>query len=556
MTLATHTLHNHYPLTCPGKAQTKALNWCKPLAIWMLLFFTTTGLLAVAPHQALARKNTLLVVVESGPNSLDIHGIGANRPAYSASWNSYDRLMTYGVKTLADGSRMYDYTVLQPELAERWEIAEDGQSVTFFLRKDAVFHDGTPVTAEDVKWSFDRAVTVGGFPTFQMKAGSLETPAQFVVVDKHTFKVNFVRHDKLTLPNLAVPVAAIYNSRLAKKHATEQDPWAMEWLKNNTAGGGAYRITNWRPGSETVYERFEQWKSGPLPAITRIIVREVPSSSAQQALVERGDVDIAFDLGPRTVQDLGKSKRVKLINTPIENAMWYVGMNTAKPPFDNIKVRQAVAYVLPYQKIMDAAVYGQGVPLFGGASNSDWPRPTHYQTDVAKAKKLLAEAGYANGFSTTLSFDQGLTLISEPIALLVQESLASIGIRTTIEKIPGANWRAALLRKDMPLMVNNFGGWLNYPEYFFFWTYHGQNAVFNTMSYINPTLDALIDQARFETDPAAYAKQVEAMIALVYDEVPRVPLYQPVVSLAHQPNISGYQYWFHRQLDYRQLKKD
>jgi peptide/nickel transport system substrate-binding protein len=527
--------------------------------LWCKLRRACTALaISLLPFGAMAdsKKDTLLVVVESGPNSLDIHGIGANRPSYGASWNSYDRLMTYGSKTLPDGSVMYDYTQLQPELAESWEVAADGKSVIFKLRQNAVFHDGTPVTAEDVKWSFDRAVTVGGFPTFQMKAGSLETPEQFEVVDKHTFKVNFLRSDKLTLPDLAVPVAAIYNSTLAKKHATPQDPWAMEWLKNNTAGGGAYKITNWRPGSETVYERFDKWVSGPKPAIAKIIVREIPSASAQQALVERGDVDIAFDLGPRTVADLRKNKKLQLIGTPVENAMWYVGMNTAKPPFDNLKVRQAVAYVLPYQKIMDAAVYGQGIPLFGGAANKDWPRPTHYQTDVAKAKALLAEAGFANGFSTTLSFDQGLSLISEPIALLVQESLASIGIKTTIEKIPGANWRAALLRKDMPLLINNFGGWLNYPEYFFFWAYHGQNAVFNSMNYKNPALDELVDKARFETDPAAYTKQVEDMIALAYDEVPRVPLFQPLVSLALQPNISGYQYWFHRQLDYRQLKKN
>src|SRR6202043_518166 len=87
-------------------------------------------------------------------------------------------------------------------------------SVTFRLRKDAVFHDGTPVTAKDVKWSFDRAVTVGGFPTFQMKAGSMEKPEQFVVVDDHTFRVDFIRKDHLTLPDLAVVVPCVMNAQL------------------------------------------------------------------------------------------------------------------------------------------------------------------------------------------------------------------------------------------------------------------------------------------------------------------------------------------------------
>lgn len=136
-----------------------------------------------------------------------------------------------------------------------------------------------------------------------------------------------------------------------------------------------------------------------------------------------------------------------------------------------------------------------------------------------------------------------------------RESLGQLGIKTTIDKIPGANWRAALLKKDMPLIVNTFDGWLNYPEYFFFWTSHGQNAGFNTMSHQNPALDRLVDAARFDSKPAQYKKDVEGFTKIAYDDVPRVLLFQPLVSLAIQPNISGYRYWFHRQLDLRSLAK-
>jgi peptide/nickel transport system substrate-binding protein len=267
-----------------------------------------------APARAQARNETLLVVTESGPNSMDIHGVGANRPAYQASWNVYDRLMTYGVKALPDGTKMYDYVVLKPEIAESWTIAPDGLSVTFKLRHDAKFHDGTPVTAKDVKWSFDRAVTVGGFPTFQMKAGSLEKPEQFEAVDDHTFRVKFLRKDKLTMPDLAVPVPAVYNSELAKKHATPSDPWAMEWLKNNDAGSGAYRLESWKPGQETIYARFDDWKSGPLPKLKRVIVREVPSAGNRRALLERGDADISFDLPPKDFSEMAKAGKVAVVS--------------------------------------------------------------------------------------------------------------------------------------------------------------------------------------------------------------------------------------------------
>jgi peptide/nickel transport system substrate-binding protein len=528
----------------------------RPLIGATLSLFSTIAIVTMAGAAAPSRKDTLVVLLETGPNNLDIHGVGTNRPAYGTSWNSYDRLLTYGAKTLPDGSKSYDHNVLAPELATRWEVAGDGMSVTFKLREDARFHDGAPVTAADVKWSFDRAVTVGGFPTFQMKAGSLEKPEQFEAVDEHTFRIRFLRKDKLTLPDLAVPVPVIINSKLARQHATPKDPWALEWLKNNEAGSGAFKIESWRPGQEMVLVRNDDWKCGPLSPLKKVILREVPSPSAQLALLKRGDADIAFGLSPKDTETMRKGG-MKVASHPVENAMWYVGMNVTRPPFDNVKVRQAVAHAIPYDDIMSSVLYGRGIKLYGGKGDEhDWPRPTTFTTDLAKARTLMAEAGLAKGFETTLSLDQGFSIIGEPLAVLLQEALGQIGIKVTINKIPGSNWRAALLKKDLPLVINTFGGWLNYPEYFFFWSYHGQNAVFNTMSYKNSELDRLVDAARFETDPARHEALVRKFVAIAYEEVPRVPLFQPLLDVAMQRNISGYQYWFHRQLDLRQLQKN
>jgi peptide/nickel transport system substrate-binding protein len=513
------------------------------------------------PAAAQARpKDVLIVANEFGPNSLDIQTIGANRPAYGVSWLVYDRLMTYGKRTLPDGRVIYDKNKLEPELAESWQIAPDGNSVTFKLRKNAKFHDGTPVTAKDVKWSFDRAVSVGGFATFQMGAGSLEKPEQFVVVDEHTFRVNFIRRDKLTMNNLAVPVPCVYNSELVKKNATPQDPWGLAWTRNNTAGGGAYKVEAFRPGQEIVYVRNEDWKSGPMPKLRRIVQREVPNAGNRRALLVKGDIDMTYDMPPKDFAEMAKEAgNVKVATMPIENAMLYVGMNVTKPPFDNVKVRQAVAYALPYDKIHETALYGRGAKLYGAASpqvkTTAWPQPTGYKTDIARAKALMAEAGAAAGFETTLSLDLGGATVGEPAAILIQESLAQIGIKTQINKIPGATWRAALLKKDMPLILNRFGGWLDFPEYFFYWCYHGQNAVFNTMSYQNPKLDRIITNARFAESKPIYDGMVRDMIQLAYDEVPRIPLFQPSQDVAMQKNVMGYMYWFHLQPDYRQLSK-
>lgn len=527
-------------------------------------FLKSSAMMAGAtliPLEALAqsrRQELLIVANETGPNSLDIHTVGANRPSYGVSWLCYDRLMTFGKKKGPNGVMMYDYTKLEPELAESWQVAKDGMSVTFKLRRDAKFHDGTPVTAKDVKWSFDRMVTVGGFPTFQMKAGSIEKPEQFVVVDDHTFRVDFIRKDKLSMVDLAVPVPCIFNSELVKKNVTDKDPWGLEWTKNNTAGGGAYRLESWKPGQEIIYARNEDWKSGKLPKIRRIVQREIPSAGNRRALLEKGDIDMTYELPPKDFLELSQAGKVNVVTTPIENALWYIGMNVNKPPFNNVKVRQAVAYAIPYEKMMDTAFYKRATKMWGDkdnkASGTAWPQPTGYKYDPAKAKALMKEAG-VGPIETTLSFDLGSGTISEPACILVQEALAAIGIKVTIEKIPGANWRAALLKKDMPMIFNRFGGWLNYPEYFFFWCYHSQDAVFNTMSYKNPAMDKFIETARFESDPKKYQAAVDGFINIAFDEVPRIPVAQPNMDVAMQKNIKGYTYWFHLQPDYRDLEK-
>src|SRR5471032_440981 len=221
-----------------------------------------------SPAKAQSRAETLLIVSESGPNNLDIQGVGTNVPGYEVSWNCYDRLISHEMKTV-NGTPYYDKDKFKMELADDMNIGD--MSVTFKLKKKAVFQDGTPVTAKDVKWSFDRAVSVGGFPTFQMGAGSLTKKEQFVVVDDHTFRVDFLRKDRLTIPDLAVIVPCIVNSELMKKNVSDSDPWGLEFTKQNTVGSGAYKVVSWTAGTDVVMERNEAWTGGPLPKVKRII---------------------------------------------------------------------------------------------------------------------------------------------------------------------------------------------------------------------------------------------------------------------------------------------
>ena len=341
----------------------------------------------LSPAKAQARQETLLIVSESGPNNIDIHGVGTNVPGYEVSWNCYDRLISHEMKTV-NGTPYYDRDKFKMELADDMNVGD--MSVTFKLKKNATFHDGTPVTAKDVKWSLDRAVTVGGFPTFQMGAGSLTKPEQFVVVDDNTVRVDFLRKDRLTIPDLAVIVPAIYHSELVKKNATQKDPWGLEYTKQRTAGSGAYRVVQWTAGTEVVLERNDKWVGGPLPKVRRIVWRMVPSAGNRRALLERGDADVSYDLPNKDFVELKNAGKLTIVSTPYSNGIQYIGMNVTKPPFDNLKVRQAVAYAIPYQKIMDAALFGLARPMHGAAAGTPtevaWPQPHGFNTDIAKAE--------------------------------------------------------------------------------------------------------------------------------------------------------------------------
>src|SRR4029078_11665727 len=181
---------------------------------------------------------------------------------------------------------------------------------------------------------------------------------------------------------------------------------------------------SWNAGSEVIMERNEEWVGGPLPKIKRVVWRIVPSAGNRRALLERGDADISYDLPNKDFVELKDMGKLNIISTPYSNGVQYIGMNVTKPPFDNPKVRQAVAYAIPYQKIMDAVLFGLSKPMFGASADAKtevaWPQPTKFATDIAKAKQLLADAGYPNGFETTLSFDLGFAGVNEPLCVLVQ----------------------------------------------------------------------------------------------------------------------------------------
>src|ERR1700742_1506646 len=264
-----------------------------------LMGFTALAVsLRAEPVSAQSRAETLRYVTGAAVNTLDPNVPGSTREAFAVSLSTYDRLVSFGRKQL-NGKWVFDLDKITGELAESYEVSPDGLKLTFHLRKDAKFQDGTPVTADDVKWSLDRAVTAPVLGKAQLLTGSLTSADQFKVIDPLTFEVTLPKPDKLALPNLATVYPIIINSKVAKANATPDDPWAIAWLKEHTSGSGAYMIETFKPGEQVIMKRNEAWNRGtPEKAafFKRLIIQTVPEPATRANLVERGDADITIDL--------------------------------------------------------------------------------------------------------------------------------------------------------------------------------------------------------------------------------------------------------------------
>lgn len=374
-------------------------------------------------------------------------------------------------------------------------------------------------------------------------------------------EVSLDRPDRLALANLSIPLSPMFNSTLARKNATADDPWALNWLKENTAAGGAYIVESHKPGQQTILRRNDDWKNGAdgkLPFFKRIIAQTVPEAATRASLLERGDADLAIDLQASDIEALTQRGKVKLVSIPQSNGFTNIAFNTRMAPFDNVKLRQAIAFALPYKDMFAAALFGRGRELFGAswseAPSEAFPQTLPLVTDLDKARALLEESGVGTGLSTTLSFAAGTAATSEPAAALVKEALARIGIEVEIQKMPDAQFTTLQVERRLPFFMEFGSAWLPAPDYFLR-TYFSGESRWNFSGFVNEEFSKLNEAARFETDPAKYAENCKRMIDIIARDVPALMLWQPNQDAVMAPDIEGYTYWFYRQVDYRDLSR-
>jgi peptide/nickel transport system substrate-binding protein len=516
--------------------------------------FILQAALGASPAHAQSRNETARVVWPFETSSLDPAGAGVQRSTWGVSWHIYDRLVSYTLDAPRDKIQQYRLDEPKGDIAERWDVSEDGRTYTFHLRRGAVFHDGSPVTAEDVRWSLQRAISL---PTtkFVLNLGGLASEDQIKAIDETTLTIALPKPNRYLPLSLSTPFAPIINAKLVKPNVTASDPWGGEWLKGNDAGSGAYRVTTFRP-DQVVLERNDKWY-GSRPALRWAVFQSVPEDTMRVALVERGLADVAIGLTPNAIDGVERRGQAQLLLVPMPNQFEFLVMNVQSKPFDDVRVRQALAHAIPQEEIFRSVFLGRGTRLFGGseeAHGATFPQPQWFAYDPKRTRDLLAEAGYPNGLDTTLSLCTCKVEYFENLAVALKDYLARVGIRVTIEKVPGARFGELQTAKQMPLYLENQVAWLNLPDYWIRIFYRG-NTRSNFSGYANPALDPLLAKADDATTEADYDAAMRQMITIVNRDVPLLTFRQAALEVVIGKDISNYAYWFHTLPDVRSLIK-
>jgi peptide/nickel transport system substrate-binding protein len=342
--------------------------------------------------------------------------------------NLYDRVMTFEPD---------DTSKLVPGVAESYTVSDDGKTITLKVRSGLAFHSGNPVTAADVAYSLQRVIKLDKTPAFifTQLGWSKDNVDQMVkATDDSTVELKLGEDFAPTfvLNCLSAGVGSVVDMKTVQEHDQGGD-MGYGWLKSHSAGSGAFSLRSWKANEVVLFEANPSYRSGA-PQMKRVAIRHVPEPAAQRLLLEKGDVDMARNLSADQIQGLAGNSEI-VVETHPKADVWYLALNQKDERLANPKVRQAIRWLVDYQGMADSFLKGQFK-----VHQSFWPSgfagsltDTPFQLDVEKAKALLAEAGYPDGFEVTL--DASNSYPSAEIAQSIQSTLGQAGIKASI--IPG-----------------------------------------------------------------------------------------------------------------------
>jgi len=440
---------------------------------------------------------------------------------------------------------------LEPGLAESWSVSDDGLTYTFQIREGVTFHSGNPVTAEDAAWSFQRVVKLEKTPAFILTQFGFTADNVDGLIKATSPTELTITTDKVYAPSffyniLTSVVTSVVDKTEAMAHEVDGD-FGYEWLKTNSAGSGPYRLRSWTPNDSIVLEAPGDYWGGEV-ALTRVFIRHVPEAATRRLMLESGDIDLARRLPPNDVAAIAANPDLA-VEDEQRGRIYYVSANMKNEILAKPQVMEALKYLIDYEGMADSFLKGQFVvhqsflPTgFLGALDEN-----PFTFDVAKAKELLAAAGYPDGFNITLTTrnDQ----IPLDMAQAIQNTMGQAGVQVEIKSGTGAEVLGDYRARTHELMLQNWGP--DYPDP------HTNASTFaanpdnsdeaNNAGYLAwrnayaaEETNAMVDAAVQEQDAENRAQMYQEMQRISQQKSPFICMFQEIEQISTRKGVEGF----------------
>jgi peptide/nickel transport system substrate-binding protein len=481
-------------------------------------------LLALLPPVALAQPGTQLTIAQPAEATTMDPGRSTQVLTVNYFYNLYDALTRWDAALK-----------LQPGLATSWKQLTE-TTWEFTLRPGVKFHDGAPLTAEDVKATLERNL-VAGKTVVQPGFATIESVQ---IVNPTTVSIATKKPDPLLLLRLAQMGAQILPARLTTDEGVKE-------LARRPVGTGAYRFVEWVKDERLVMEANRDWWGweGKSPGIERVVWKPIPDDFPRLVALEKGEVDIITNVPPDRMKAVADGRNTQIVSSPSTRLVSF-GINATQPPLSDRRVRQALHYALDVDAIIRNLYAGQGKPFSGGLADTDFGynaalKP--YPYDPTKAKQLLAEAGRAKGIDVTLHAGYGTMVNDKALVETIADMWAKVGIRAKVEMMEMGARQRMLNARAVPangLLLGNPQSTLLDADGSLWRILHpnGFNGLYWVGSQPGQRFHDLMEQARYSLDARKRKQLYTEATQIIHEEKPSLELFQEVVVYGTSKRVS------------------
>ncbi|MDF2560256.1 MAG: transporter substrate-binding protein [Microbacterium sp.] len=455
--------------------------------------------------------STLVAAIGGEPDQLD--------PQKTSSYFAFEVLENV-FDTLVEPDENLE---MQPALAESWETSDDQLTWTFHLRSGVTFQDGSEFTSEDVVYSYDRIID-GELAN----AWKFATVSDVTATDDSTVVITVSQ----PTPNLLSSLGGFKGMAIVEQSNVESGD-----ITTRPVGTGPFAVSEYVAGDHiTLTANDDYW--GGVPEIGGVEYRFISEPATALASLRAGDIDWTDVVPTQQVQELEADDSLTLGLTPSSD-YWYLALNEARAPWNDVRVRQAIAYAIDRDAILQAVSYGSATEnQLAIPEQSYWYTDySTYSADLDRAQSLLAEAGFSGGTIDMLATSDYPETVTA--AQIIAANLEPLGITVEIRQPDFSTWLDEQNSGNFDMLMM---GWLgNIDPDDFYYSQHHTDGTSNAQGYSNPEVDELLDAARVETDQEARKDLYAHAATIIADEASYIYLYNPSVIQAWSPAVTGYE---------------